>query len=121
MTAPADIPDAWPALLDKQLAAAFVRLSADTFDRICPVAPVDLGVHLLRWRRVDLEAWLAALPSRLRRAQLKAQDAAPQPEPVTDPAEERRLSAVERARSRGEGAWKIRSRTSRGSGEQTAA
>lgn len=97
------IPEAWPALMTREQACAYVGVSEATFRTICPISPVDLGVHLLRWRRDQLDAWIAALPARLRAAQVGAQDAPP---PVTDPAEERRLSSVERARARAGKAWK---------------
>ena len=99
--ADAALPDAWPLLLDRELACAYLRISADSFERICPVAPVDLGINLLRWRRPELDAWVAGLPGRLRRARAEAHAQPVQPPQPVPPADERRLSAVERAKARG--------------------
>ncbi len=93
----AGIPEAWPTLLTREQACAYLGLSEGTFRAICPIAAVDLGVALLRWRRADLDAWVAGLPGRLMAARKAEQDAPPA---VTDPADERRLSSVERAKAR---------------------
>jgi predicted DNA-binding transcriptional regulator AlpA len=108
----------WPLLLTMEDAAAFLRLSEDTFRRICPVAPVDLGARLLRWRRPDLETWVEGMPARLKAAADEAQDAAPPP--VADPAEERRLASIERARARVGEKWKTQSRSSSASPARAA-
>ncbi|WP_395444906.1 hypothetical protein [Caulobacter sp. UC70_42] len=42
------IPEAWPALLTREQVCAYVGMSADSMARTCPVAPVALGVKLLR-------------------------------------------------------------------------
>lgn len=54
----------WPRLLKRAQAADYVGVSIDTFDRICPVAPVDLGIRGFRWDRSKLDAWIDALPEK---------------------------------------------------------
>ena len=86
--------------MSREVACAYLTLSNDTFRRICPVPALDLGVNLLRWRRDDLDAWASGLPLRLLRGQAECQiNAAPTP-PVHLAADERRVSAVERAKQR---------------------
>jgi predicted DNA-binding transcriptional regulator AlpA len=92
------IPEAWPLLLCREQLAAYLGMSAETIRRICPVAPLDLGVNLVRWRRPDIDAWVAGLPARLVRGAHGV--ATPAPTPSRAASEERRLSAVERARDR---------------------
>jgi hypothetical protein len=93
------IPDAWPILLGREQLSAFLAISPDTVARICPVAPVDLGVRLLRWRRADIEAWVSGMPLRPRLGDLTVQFLPPG-ELAGD---ERRAGAVERARLRASG------------------
>lgn len=91
----AGVPDAWPALLSRdQLRAYLGGLCDATLRKICPVAPIELGVNVLRYRRVDVDRWLDARPQRgLRVTEDPAQDAPPA-------ANDRPKSAVERARAR---------------------
>ena len=101
MTDTLPLPD-WPHLLTLEQACAYLGLGAGTFRTICPVRPVDLGVNLTRWRRTEIDAWVAGLPARLPDARARAQDAAsaaPAPPPVT-PATERREGALQRVRRR---------------------
>ncbi len=99
MTAPGAIPEAWPLLLTReQLCAYLGGISAPTLGRICPVAPLDLGVHLLRYDRRQIDAWIAGLPPRLPRGDGTSQDAPPAPD--LDAAESRTDSAIERAAAR---------------------
>jgi hypothetical protein len=93
----ADLPG-WPALLDFAEACAFLRLSEGTFRKVCDVAPLDLGVNVLRYRTAELDAWQKARPHRqLRPAPEAAQDA-PAPEPA--PANDRPSVALDRVRRR---------------------
>jgi len=51
-------------LLTKTEAAEYCRLSLATFNRLCPVQPVDLGsgnVRLLRYDMRDLDNWIEEL------------------------------------------------------------
>ena len=86
----------WPILLDREQLSAYVGVSADTLGRICPVAPVSLGVKLLRWRRPDIDSWIMGLPARL--LARKAEQPTPQPHQLAG--EERRASAMESVRLR---------------------
>lgn len=57
----------WPALLDEDLAAAYLHMSPESFRAVTAqnkVAPVDMGLRLLRWRRRDLDALVDRLPAR---------------------------------------------------------
>lgn len=96
------IPEAWPALLTREQVCAYVGMSADSMARTCPVAPVALGVKLLRWRRKDIDAWIEGLPSRLlRHGRGASDDTAPiAPQPTKLAGEERRNDALARASQR---------------------
>ena len=90
----AGVPEAWPALLSREQLRAYLGGIADaTLRKICPVPAIDLGANVLRYRRGDVDAWLQACPARLPSAEGRGQDTAP-------PANDRPLSAVERARAR---------------------
>lgn len=104
------IPDAWPALLTREQLCAYLGGMADpTVRKICPVAAVDLGANVLRYRRSEIDAWLGTLHHRgLRVAPDGEQDA---PTVANDaPAG---MTPAERARARAMGnqRWK-RSNTS---------
>ena len=106
----AGVPDAWPALLTReQLCAYLGGMSDPTVRKICPVAAVDLGANVLRYRRSEIDEWLGRLRARgLRAAPEGEQDA---PSAANDaPAG---MTPAERARARavGKQRWK-RSNTS---------
>lgn len=91
----------WPALMTRETAAEYCDLSADAFDRQCPVAPVDQGWRGLRWKKARLDAWIEALPEKPRGRRSAALDGPPTPPandaPETAPtADERRKRALER-------------------------
>jgi excisionase family DNA binding protein len=57
----------WPAALSPELSAEYLGFSERMLyqkrqEGKFP-APVDLGGNLRRWRRTDLDAWLAGLPT----------------------------------------------------------
>lgn len=80
-----EIPDAWPALMTREMACAYTLVCPATFAKICPVAPLDLGANVLRWSRSDLDVWIANSRRRLPSAQKPGQDAPPTvPEPAGD-------------------------------------
>ena len=116
------IPDAWPLLLSRDQACAYLGVSASTLFRVCPVAPVDLGANVLRYHRPEIDAWVATLPPRLpKHLQADNDHSNDEPRPDDHP-EDRRQSAVERARQRALGGPSCkRSRTSSGSSGTTAA
>lgn len=96
----AGIPEAWPALMSREQLCAYLGGICDaTLRKVCPVPPVDLGANVLRYRRVEVDAWVNARPHRLLRAVENEQDA-PSAAPV---ANDRPSSAVERARARAGG------------------
>ena len=39
-------------------------MSEDTFSRICPVPPKDMGFRGLRWDREKIDQWIDSLPDR---------------------------------------------------------
>lgn len=95
------IPEAWPALLTREQVCAYLGMSPESFATACAVAPVVLGVKLLRWRRADIDDWVAGLPSRLRRSSDRESDEAVEaPQPFKIASEERRLSAMANATKR---------------------
>lgn len=59
-----DAPSGWPRLLKLSLAARYAGMSEDTFSRICPVPPKNMGFRGLRWDRLKIDAWIDALPDR---------------------------------------------------------
>lgn len=122
MTRPA-IPEAWPALLTQEQAAVYCGVSADSFRRVCTIAPRDMGLNVLRWSRSQLDAWIAGLPPRLQRAQADEQDAPAEIEPARAAAVERQTDALDKVRARMSGRGKAwpQSDTSSGSSGRTAA
>lgn len=101
----AGVPEAWPALLTReQLCAYLGGMSDPTVRKVCPVAAVDLGANVLRYRRSEIDEWLERLHSRgLRVVPEGEQDAPPAANDV--PAG---LTPAERARARatGDRRWK---------------
>lgn len=91
----AGIPEAWPGLMNREQLRAYLGGICDaTLRKVCPVAPIDLGANVLRYRKADVDRWLDARPQRsLRVVEEPAQDAPPA-------ANDRQMSAVERARAR---------------------
>lgn len=107
------IPEAWPLLLSRdQLCAYMGGISWATLSRICPVHPIDLGANLLRYPRLQIDAWIASLPprlpGRLQDPKEDGQDAPAGQPPPADPTapEDRRSAAVDRARARAGGGSK---------------
>lgn len=108
----AEIPQAWPLLLTRQQLRAYLGGICDaTLRKICPVAPVDLGANVVRYRRDQIDAWSNTLRPRLRPMEGDAQDCpAAANEAGHAPGG---MTAAEKARARAEGGrgWK-RSATS---------
>lgn len=52
-----------PRLLSKKDAAAYCAMSLPTFERLCPVNPVELGVRGYRYDRRALDRWIDGLNS----------------------------------------------------------
>lgn len=93
------IPDAWPALLSRDQLRAYLGGVCDaTLRKICPVPAVDLGANVLKYRRDEIDAWLDGLDHRLPLPRGGEQDASQPLEAAND----RALTAIERARSRAE-------------------
>jgi hypothetical protein len=93
MIAEDGIPEAWPALLSREQLCAYAGgISDATLRKVCPVAAVDLGANVLKYRRAEVDAWLASLPHRgLRLVAQSEQDA---PIEVEAPAANDRASAA---------------------------
>jgi len=89
------VPEAWPALLSREQLRAYLGGICDaTLRKICPVAPIDLGANVLRYRKADVDRWLEARPQRTLRLVAEPEQHAP-PADVPRP-----TSAVERALAR---------------------
>jgi hypothetical protein len=101
MTTPG-IPESWPLLLTKeQLCAYLGDLSWDTVKKIMPVAPLDLGANVLRYRRPDVDNWIARCPHKTPR--LPQGDSVPHGDPpveTAEPGEERRVTSLDKVRRR---------------------
>lgn len=50
-----------PRLLNKSEAARYCSMSVASFERICPVPHVSLGVSIKRWDVRDLDEWIDAM------------------------------------------------------------
>ena len=54
------IPDAWPKLMSRTLAAAYLSIGEGTFDRFVAEGtlpkPVEIPIRGVRWDRQDLDA-----------------------------------------------------------------
>jgi hypothetical protein len=50
-----------PRLLSRKQAAAYYGMSPASFERLCPVKPVDLGMKRYRYDRKSLDRWIDAL------------------------------------------------------------
>lgn len=95
-----DRADRWPRLMRRETAAAYCDMTADQFDRQCPVPPKDQGWRGLRWDRLALDRWIDNIPDGEKRGQCvvdsaPSADAGDDPPPVT--AEERRAASLARA------------------------
>lgn len=97
----AGVPEAWPALLSREQLRAYLGGICDaTLRKICPVAALDLGANVLRYRRAEIDAWLQGCRHRLPTPDGDAQDTPPAEHPA---ANDRPMTAVERARARARG------------------
>lgn len=101
-TATHGIPEAWPQLLSReQLCAYLGGLSWDTVKKILPVAPLDLGANVLRYRKPDIDVWVQHLPLKsltsLQPSATSGQDA---PEATPEHGLDHRSAALERVRRR---------------------
>ncbi|MBS0362733.1 MAG: hypothetical protein JSR98_15255 [Proteobacteria bacterium] len=93
------MPDAWPALMRLEVACAYLGdICEDTFRKVCPVWPIDMGANVLVYRKAELDAWEASLPHRRPRGLREAADGGQDAPPAV--ANDRPMSPVERARAR---------------------
>lgn len=101
MTTPG-IPESWPLLLTKdQLCAYLGGLSWDTVRKIMPVAPLELGANVLRYRRPDVDAWVARCPQKAPR--LPEADGLPHgdaPAETVELGDDRTVTSLDRVRRR---------------------
>ena len=97
---PSPIPTSWPLLLSKEQLCAYLALSWSTISKICTVAPIDVGVSVVRYSRVQIDEWVAGLPSKPTKPTKRAaarRASLPGPEVESS---ERRASALDRVRAR---------------------
>ncbi len=53
-------------LLSRQEAAAYCGMSVPVFERLCPIAPLDLGgARLHRWDVARIDAWIDSMQGQL--------------------------------------------------------
>ena len=104
MIAADGIPEAWPALLSREQLCAYAGgISDGTLRKVCPVPAVDLGANVLKYRRIEVDAWLASLPHRGLRLAQDGEHDGPSGEQGQPAANDRPSAAVERARARAAG------------------
>lgn len=107
---PRHIPEAWPKLLSRDQVCAYIGVSAETLAKVCPIAPVNLGANLIRYHRDQVDAWIDTLPPRLpglRMPRASVEDA-PVARNDPEPADDRAMDAIERARARARGEMRCR-------------
>lgn len=63
MTRPVALPFAAPAMMTGEAAAAYAGMSVNSLRRYGP-PPVEIAPDFVRWRRSDLDAWIASLPTK---------------------------------------------------------
>ncbi|MNS19675.1 hypothetical protein D3C72_513980 [compost metagenome] len=89
------VPAAWPLLLTKEQMSAYLALSWSTIAKVCTVVPVDIGANVIRYNRLEVDEWVAGLPSKAIKRSA--------PAAVIQPAAEdhrRRQSALDKIRAR---------------------
>lgn len=95
---------AWPPLLlTREQLCDYLQVSWSSLSKRCPVAPIELGVNVVRYSRLQIDDWIAGLPPRDKRSgretPVPVDGADPVPEASFDP----RLVALEMARARSAG------------------
>ena len=86
---------AWPELMTRETAAAYLDMSPLQFDRNCPVPAVDLCMRAYRWKKPKLDAWVASLAERDRKP---SDEPAANDEDDADTPEARRAAVLARVR-----------------------
>lgn len=97
---PRHIPEAWPRMLSRPQLSVYVGLGWDTLSRVLTVSPRDMGANVLRYDRLEVDAWLSSLPPRLPKGQGRAQDEVQADPPADEDLRPARDTAIERARAR---------------------
>ena len=100
MSAAHAIPEAWPLFLCVEQLEAYLGMDIRTIRHICPVAPLDFGNSLVRYHRLQIDAWAATLPPRLPKSASNVNTPESGPMPAADQVETPRLSPAEKARRR---------------------
>lgn len=109
---PRHIPEAWPSLMSEDQVCAYVGgICRETLAKVCPVAPVDLGANVKRWRKTEIDLWVAGLRPRgegLRESGAGPKDGDAAPVEAANSCEDAALAALDRVRQRAEkgGKWK---------------
>lgn len=90
----------WPLLLTREQLCDYLQVSWSSLSKSCPVAPLELGVNVVRYSRLQIDEWIAGLPPRDKRdgqqAPVSAEDTHRTLDNLVDP----RLAALELARAR---------------------
>jgi len=90
----------WPLLLTREQLCDYLQVSWSSLSKRCPVPPIELGVNVVRYSRLQIDDWIASLPPRDkeggREVPVLAGIANPAPEELPDA----RLAALQMARER---------------------
>lgn len=94
------VPEAWPTLLSREQLCAYVCMPWSTISKVCPVAPVDLGLNVLRYSRQKIDEWVSNLPSRQERSAPRDRQAGSTVEVAElEVVADQRMDALDRARA----------------------
>lgn len=91
----------WPPLLmTREQLCDYLQMSWSSVSKRCPVAPLDVGVNVVRYSRLQIEDWIASLPPRDKRSGHEAPVPAGIANPAAEEPDDPRLAALEMARAR---------------------
>lgn len=94
------VPEAWPALLNREQLCAYVCMPWSTISKVCPVAPVDLGLNVRRYSRQKIDDWVSNLPPRQEAFKSRNREGGSTVEVAeSEVATDQRMDALDRARA----------------------
>ena len=89
----------WPLLLTREQLCDYLQVSWSSLSKRCPVAPLELGVNVVRYSRLQIDDWIASLPPRDKRGGQKAPVPMRGADSAPDELADSRLAALELARA----------------------
>ncbi|WP_426051027.1 hypothetical protein [Brevundimonas sp. SL161] len=90
----------WPPLLmTREQLCNYLQMSWSSLSKRCPVAPLEVGVNVVRYSRLQIDDWIASLPPRDKRGGQKAPVPVRGADPAPDELADSRLAALELARA----------------------